>query len=463
MSFLSRKKQLLYISLDGISVIVSWLAAVYLRHGALVPLPPYRTPSTYLIYIAALELIVMSSYAFMKVYRGFYSPIDRVGRATVIVFLLINLISFYFQEYAHSRLVIIMFSALLLLLASSWRIAFFLFMSTSSGKKLFQKRIVIVGTGGDARSLCEQIGILPASPYKLCGLITADSTDQGDLNGIPILGLISDLKTIIREHHIDEIFITQDQVSLPLWRKLIADMNPVGVSVKIVPLRLDEVIASSDFDELRSDLPAIEFLIDPISGWQKLAKRIMDISLATVLLILLSPLFAAISILIKRESEGSVFYFQNRLGRYGEPFRLVKFRTMVHQAEDSTGPVWATRDDERATRLGTKLRRLGLDELPQLFNILRGEMSLVGPRPERPFFAEFYQELTQRRLSVKPGITGLAQVASRYEISVEDKVKYDMFYIQNFSLSLDVTLLLRTVVIIVREELLAIFRRGTAR
>jgi len=457
MSFYYKKRQIFFVILDGAAVVLSWLAAVYLRHGELVQLPPYRTLSTYLIYLSVLVFVVLTVFYFMQVYKEFYSPIDRAARATVISFLLINLISYYFQEFAHSRLVIIIFSALFLLFASSWRIVFFLFNATEMGKRVFQRRTVIVGTGADAATLCDQISLLRSSPFEVVGLVSAERDNRDTVNDLSVLGTISDLEKIIQQHNIDELIITQDELSTSRLWSLKGELRKTGVSVKIAPLGLEDIIADSDMDELRSDLPVIEFVMDPISGWQKLVKRIMDISISSFLLVLTSPLFAVICLLIKREANGPVFYFQERLGRHGEPFKVVKFRTMIPGAEEETGPIWAEKDDTRATRVGTRLRRLGLDELPQLFNIVRGEMSLVGPRPERPYFAELHHELTQRRLSVKPGITGLAQVSSRYALSVEEKVKYDLFYIQNFSLSLDVALFIRTVSKIVREEIITVF------
>jgi exopolysaccharide biosynthesis polyprenyl glycosylphosphotransferase len=409
------------------------------------------------VYVAVLELVVIGVYHVMSVYRGFYSPIDRTARATVIVFLIINLLSFYFQQYAHSRFVLLAFSAILLVLASLWRIAFFLASSTASGKRLFQRRTVVIGTGKDAATLYEQIRMLPSSPYKLLGFIPPDPANDGPDDGgaLPIVGNLSDLKHLIDLHRIDDVFVTQDQVSLPLWNRLMSEMSSTGAMVKIVPRGIEDLIAGSDMDDLRVDIPTIEFLIEPIHGWQKLVKRVTDLSIAAVLVLLLSPLFAIIAVLTKIDSRGPVFYLQERLGKDGKQFRLVKFRTMVENAEEETGPVWAQEHDRRATRIGAFLRRFGIDELPQLFNVIKGEMSLVGPRPERPFFAERYPELTQRRLSVKPGITGLAQVSRRHLPDVEEKTKYDLYYIQNYSLLLDVSLMLRTLRQIVREEILS--------
>lgn len=446
--------------LDGLAVAGCWLAAVHARYGELIPLPPLWTFSAYLIYIAALEIVVFGVFAYMNVYRGFYSPIDRLGKAILVVFITINLLSFYFQDFAHSRFVLIAFSVFLFLVAVLWRIGFFLLHSTGLGKMLFQRRTVIVGTGSDAGALADQIEVLPGSPFHLIGFITVRPDDERVDTVGPVIGDLDGLPQLAKDHSIDEVLITQDAVPLSLWPDLSDRLEKGGATVRIVPWGLEDLIASPEMDAPRGDIPVLEYLMEPIPGWQKLAKRIMDISISSCLLFLLSPLLALISILIKYDSRGPVFYFQERLGRHGRPFRLTKFRTMIENAEANTGPVWAERDDERATKVGTWLRRLGLDELPQIFNILRGEMSLVGPRPERHHFAQLYPELTRRRLAVKPGLTGLAQVSLRHSTSVENKLRFDLLYLRNFSLGLDLVILERTVLIILQEELSRIFRRG---
>jgi exopolysaccharide biosynthesis polyprenyl glycosylphosphotransferase len=457
-----RNRKLLFQIFDALCVVLCWLGAVLLRHGALVPLPPSRTFSTYLIYIFVLEIVVFGAFSLMNVYRGFYSPIDRVGKATLVVFLVINLISFYFQEYAHSRFMLIAFSALLFVTSSLWRIVFFLFLSTSPGKRIFQRRTLILGTGKDAGALADQIEVLPGSPFHVIGFVAVRPDDERIAAAQPVIGQLKDLHRLTRNHRIDEVLVTQDEVPLSMWPDLTDELEKREVTVRIVPWGLEDLIASPELDEPRNGIPVIEFLMEPIPAWEKLAKRVIDVGIALSLLVLLSPLLALISIFIKWDSRGPVFYFQERLGRHGRPFKLTKFRTMIENAEESTGPVWAEKNDTRATRVGTWLRRLGLDELPQIFNIVRGEMSFVGPRPERPHFAQLHPALTRRRLSVKPGLTGLAQVSLRYSLDVEDKLRFDLFYLQNFSLGLDLVILLRTMLIIVREELPRVLRRGGA-
>ncbi|MFN3597556.1 MAG: sugar transferase [Rubricoccaceae bacterium] len=198
-------------------------------------------------------------------------------------------------------------------------------------------------------------------------------------------------------------------------------------------------------------LPLIELLPEPMPAWQKHTKRLADVVISAAVLVVGLPLWIALGVLVRLTSPGPAIYRQTRVGQHGRPFTMLKYRTMVDGAERATGPVWATPADKRVTPLGRWLRRLRLDEVPQFWNVLKGEMSLVGPRPERPYFVEQLASkipLYSRRHRVKPGITGLAQVKWRYDADLEDvrqKLKYDLFYLENMSLQMDAKILLQTV------------------
>ena len=198
-------------------------------------------------------------------------------------------------------------------------------------------------------------------------------------------------------------------------------------------------------------LPLIEVLPEPMPAWERRTKRLADVVVSAAVLVALAPLWLALAALVRASSPGGAIYRQTRVGRDGRPFTMLKFRTMVDGAERDTGPVWAERSDRRATPVGRWLRRLRLDEVPQLWNVLRGQMSLVGPRPERPFFVDRLRDqipLYTRRHRVQPGITGLAQVHLQYDDTLDDvrhKLKYDLFYIETMSLGLDAKILFRTV------------------
>ncbi|MBA7696633.1 UDP-glucose:undecaprenyl-phosphate glucose-1-phosphate transferase [subsurface metagenome] len=195
-------------------------------------------------------------------------------------------------------------------------------------------------------------------------------------------------------------------------------------------------------------LPLVDLLWEPISGWYGALKRVMDILLSATMLLFLLPIILIIALAIKIDSKGPIFYKQERIGKNRKPFLLYKFRSMVRDAEKKSGPVLATWDDPRATRVGKILRRIGLDEIPQLWNVLTGKMSLVGPRPERKVFVDEYPQI---RLSVKPGLTGLAQVNARFNLDRKEKIKYDLYYVQSPSLALDIKILLKTAFLILQQ------------
>jgi exopolysaccharide biosynthesis polyprenyl glycosylphosphotransferase len=188
--------------------------------------------------------------------------------------------------------------------------------------------------------------------------------------------------------------------------------------------------------------------------WEKKLKRLMDILISLLLLIISSPILIIVSVAIKIDSEGPVLFKQERLGQNGKPFKVLKFRSMIKDAEKYTGPVWSQKDDPRVTRMGKFVRKARIDEIPQMINVLKGEMSLVGPRPEREFFVEkLSKEIPyyKRRLKVRPGVTGWAQIKHKYDETIEDvkiKLRYDLFYIENMSIRMDFKILLRTVYVV---------------
>ncbi|HYV40316.1 MAG TPA: exopolysaccharide biosynthesis polyprenyl glycosylphosphotransferase, partial [Thermoanaerobaculia bacterium] len=217
--------------------------------------------------------------------------------------------------------------------------------------------------------------------------------------------------------------------------------------VRVVPDLLQHITFRAGVEDL-DGLPVVHLTQVPLSGWMSLVKRTVDLFVSSATLAVLSPAFAAIALAIRREDKGQVFYRQRRMGLDGRPFEILKFRSMVPGAEDESGPTWASPEDPRCTRVGRLLRRWSLDELPQLVNVLRGDMSLVGPRPERPeFVREFKETFPQYMLRhrVRAGMTGWAQVHGwRGNTSLTKRIEYDLYYIENWTLSLDVKILWMT-------------------
>lgn len=310
------------------------------------------------------------------------------------------------------------------------------------------ERLLFVGTGDAARILLQKVSQSPRLGYEVVGFVDDEHVGD-DVAGLSVLGSQSDLATIVREHEIQEVVIALPDASHEELLDMIADCESERATVRIFP-DVFQIIASevrmSDMD----GLPLLTVRDVAIRGWKLAAKRALDLIVSVGGLIFLSPLMLFIALLIRLESKGPVFYAQERVGLDGKPFHILKFRSMREDAEEETGPVWARADDPRCTRVGRFLRRTSLDELPQLINVLRGEMSLVGPRPERPVFVEQFRQVLPRymeRHNEKAGITGWAQVNGlRGDTSIVERTKYDLYYIENWSLLFDLKIIVRTIV-----------------
>jgi len=327
-----------------------------------------------------------------------------------------------------------------ILLLTSWRVI---------AKEVYRpiKRILIVGTNERGKAVAAEVNRHSHSGYKLVGFI-------GEENGVEsYLGGYDDLIKVVEEKNIDEVIVTVPHTLNPkLWDTILSYEDKIRF--KTIPDIYEAMISKIGSIQLEA-VPLIELSINPISGWNRNIKRLLDILISLLVLILFLPLFPIIMILIKLDSKGPVFYTQERTGKDEQKYKICKFRSMYVGAEDKTGPVLATPDDERITKFGRELRQWRLDELPNLFNVLRGHMSLVGPRPERPeFVAKFKKTIPgyQLRFKVRPGITGLAQINAPYDVPAQIKFLYDILYINNYTLFLDFKIMLRTLLVILRRE-----------
>jgi exopolysaccharide biosynthesis polyprenyl glycosylphosphotransferase len=234
---------------------------------------------------------------------------------------------------------------------------------------------------------------------------------------------------------------------------IISKLENKGVGLKIAP-DLYEILSGQARTSQLYGIPLIDIMPELMPEWEKKLKRILDLLISFLILLITLPLNIIIAILIKLDSKGPIFFKQERSGMNNKTFKIIKFRSMFKDAEKHTGPIWSQKDDPRVTRIGKLIRKLRIDEIPQMYNVLNGEMSLVGPRPERPFFVDQLSEQIpyyKRRLKVRPGITGWAQVKHKYDENLEDvkvKLRYDLFYIENMSLRMDMKILARTILVV---------------
>jgi exopolysaccharide biosynthesis polyprenyl glycosylphosphotransferase len=306
-------------------------------------------------------------------------------------------------------------------------------------------RALVVGTGDVGRMIFQKIQSNPGLGYKAVGFVTTDGQDEPPL-GAPILGQGGDLSRLIDEHQINEVIIALPEATHQEILMLISECERGKVVIRVFPDVFQIMASQVSIDDL-GGLPLLTVRNIALSGWKRIAKRSMDIVGAAVGLVLVSPLMMLMAVLIKLDSRGPVFYPQERMGLDARPFRILKFRSMRQDAE-YRGPGWTVEDDPRVTRLGRLIRRINMDELPQLVNVLVGEMSLVGPRPERPVYVSQFRRSIPRymdRHREKAGMTGWAQVNGlRGDTSIVERTKYDLWYIENWSLLLDVKILIRT-------------------
>jgi len=307
----------------------------------------------------------------------------------------------------------------------------------------------IAGAGDLGRIVADKVLEHRELGFKVVGFVDDRAGDHIGYRGIPLLGMIADAEEVIRQERIDHLY-----VALPLEEHvkmlgLVEATSKEGVDVHVVPDLLQFIALRARLENL-DGVPIITLNDVPLRGFNSVLKRATDVIISGAALAVMAIPFGVISLLIRRTSKGSVFYKQERMGLDGKAFNVYKFRSMYEGAEDSTGPIWAREDDPRCTPVGKFLRRWDIDELPQFWNVLRGDMSIVGPRPERPFFVEqFKHRIPQYMLrhKVKAGITGWAQVNGwRGNTSLEKRIEYDLYYIENWSVALDLKIIWLTVV-----------------
>jgi Undecaprenyl-phosphate glucose phosphotransferase len=265
---------------------------------------------------------------------------------------------------------------------------------------------------------------------------------------VPVIGTTSDVARIVEARGIDTVFLALPLEAHRAMFSVLRDVGRTVADVRVVPDLLQHITFRAGVEDL-DGLPVVHLTQTPLTGWMSLTKRALDIGISLGALAVFSPLFGLIALAIRLEDRGAVFYRQTRMGLDGRPFDILKFRSMRPGAEDESGPVWSAPDDPRRTRVGRFLRATSLDELPQLLNVLRGEMSLVGPRPERPEFVRDFKDRFPQymvRHRVRAGMTGWAQVNGwRGNTSLSKRIEYDLYYIENWSLALDLKILWMTV------------------
>jgi len=372
------------------------------------------------------------------------NEMSRVIQASFTMFLAMPALAWFLKEFSLGRAVVLLawlfctiylyISRTILRVVKRWMVR--------HGFNLI--RVVIFGTGETGRQVAENIRDHPEVGYHIIGFV--DDGDAGaaeGLNGTPVLGSRRDLARIAREEKADEVFLARPDLEKDELLNLVVELEGANVTVKTVA-NVMEVIRGEFSDGDIADVPVMNLRDGHLSPQQAVLKRVLDLGVVLGTIWIWGPLWLVIAIYLRLTQSRPVHFAHERVGKDGKPFLLYKFRTMRNEVSPQA-PAPTDGLDPRVTKAGRWLRKTSLDELPQLINVLKGDMSLVGPRPEMPFIVAQYEEWQRRRLDVLPGITGLWQVIGRKNLPLHYNLEYDFYYIRNQSLWLDITILLRTV------------------
>jgi exopolysaccharide biosynthesis polyprenyl glycosylphosphotransferase len=434
---------------DVLSVLVAFLLAFDIRFGLV------RPPLDFLVVVALAPLVLVSLFAGFRLYRvqyfGSAELLRRIVAAVTIAISIIVTISFW-SKASLSRewigLSWIFTTAFILLSRRIWHWR----MGHARRKGNLTFRTLIVGTNDEAARLA-QLMSAHTTGFRPLGFVSTDYP-SGNTNGLPIMGDISDLDHIIQMSGADCVFVASTSVTPSDISHVTKTARLQDVDMRI-SANLPEMLSSRLTIQPFGGFMALHLRPARLTGTQAVAKRTFDLVFAAIAMAVTFPLWTLIAIAIKMSSRGPILYRQERIGRLGRPFVLLKFRTMVSGAHamrdtltehnEASLPLFKIRSDPRVTRVGRWLRKYSLDELPQLLNVLRGSMSLVGPRPPLPEEVDVYTDWHFDRLQVQPGITGLWQTSGRSDLSFDEYVRLDLFYIENWSLAYDLFILAKTV------------------
>ena len=461
---------------DALAAALSFMLAFYVRERVSVFAPAFAPYGALLLFVVVIRLL---SFRYCDLYRvrGEFSFVDdaiRIFKATAIGSLLIVAAAFLyrggfqFRAFSYARGVFVTDFVFVLIIVS---LARFVMRSVQTFVRSRQINLIptlVVGRGPEASLFIREMRERPALGYRVIGVVeTVPSTPAASLSyeDVPIIGTLESLPEVIRDSGANEVIIADPQVNGDaLFEVMMRCGRRRGVEFRIAPSLFNCLPRKTEIDQI-GVLPMIRLFREPLSSGARVLKRTFDLIVAALAITLLFPVWLIIALLIKLDSKGPVFYTQERVGMDGRLFLLYKFRTMKADADselhreyqrafiagraeanlgNETKPTYKLLADPRITRIGKALRRISLDEVPQLLNVLSGDMSLVGPRPPIPYEVEAYELWHRKRLDMKPGLTGLWQVSGRNRLPFEEMVRLDLFYIENWSLLLDLKIILRT-------------------
>jgi Undecaprenyl-phosphate glucose phosphotransferase len=445
----------LRVLLDMLLVGAAFWGAYGLRFGSprTWPYPELPQPQETLA-VAVLALILWPlSLRAMGLYRPQRqkTPFDEVFgvfKATLVAGLLLVALTYFIRDARYSRGTLALFTGLSFLGISLERVFFKELLQALRRRGYNLRYVLVLGAGRLARQVMEQIDLHRELGFRPVGCLSVTSKRVGtSLGGVEVMGTLRDLRRVLESRVVDQVLVALPSRSMHHLPRIMEVCADTTVDVKLVPDVYQYATLFGGLEEF-GGLPIVNLQSTGLLGINAIAKRVFDVVLSSLFLLLLAPLLGLVALIVKASSRGPVLYAQERVGLDGKAFRMLKFRTMRADAE-AEGPRFAEDRDPRVTRTGAWLRRVSLDELPQLWNVLLGDMSLVGPRPERPVFIDQFRRRIPRyqlRHMVKSGMTGWAQIHGlRGNTSIQKRVEYDLYYIEHWSLLFDLRILLLTV------------------
>ena len=445
----------LSVVIDALTIGISYYLAWYLRfRSGIIALDEWYFP--FRMYMFALIFIIPGYLLLYYVFK-LYSPRRAKGRrleawdifrANIIGVLLFTLVLFIVKAADFSRYTIFLFLVVNIILEVAQRNVVRIILRKMRSKGYNQKYILLIGYSRAAEEYIDRIINNPEWGYKVRGILD-DNIERGTkYRNIPVIGRIGNIDYILPQNHIDEIAVTLSLKEYDKLEHIVSTCEKSGVHTKFIP-DYNNIIPTKPYTEDLQGLPVVNIRRVPLSDpLNKIIKRMVDIVGAVVALLLFSPIMLLSIIIIKLTSPGPLIFSQERVGYGNKSFKMYKFRSMIVQKEEDEKKEWTTKNDPRVTRYGKLMRKTSIDELPQLINVLKGNMSLVGPRPERPQFVEQFKEEIPRYMikhQVRPGLTGWAQVNGyRGDTSIRARIDYDLYYIENWTLGLDVKIIIMT-------------------
>lgn len=455
-------EKLLVLGIDFITINSAWVFYYLFRVESGI----FETLSSPEFFVSMLIIYFywLIIFTFAGMYRTWFAS-SRFDELTTLfkasffgIFILFTII--FSDDLAHNvesnkRFIIFFYWGIFLLIVGFGRIFVRSLQRKLLIKGLGRRKAIIVGYNSKAMDIHRTLVKYRGLGLDAAGYVAVKNKNVGKkFDGVEVLGNVGNIKQVIKNTNAQEVILALEKHEDEVLIEVIAECEDANVNLKIVPDLYDIISGQARTTQIYG-FPLIDIMPQLMPEWEKKIKRFLDIAISLFILLISSPILVIIIFAIKIDSAGPIIFKQKRTGLNGKEFNVYKFRSMVNNAEKRSGPVWSTKDDPRITKVGNFIRKVRIDEIPQMFNVLKGEMSLVGPRPERPYFVEQLSKeipLYKRRLKVRPGITGWAQVKHKYDESIEDvqtKLRFDLFYIENMSLRMDFKILLRTIFVVI--------------